>query len=91
VDVRRSQTLGEMARHQLSLDLDTSTDTSTESPAPSPGRTPARQVVLHVHLSDQAITVPSEKLHLARVANTRSFVDADQVRTWCRAPGVQIT
>ena len=25
------------------------------------------------------------------MANTRSFVDADQVRTWCRAPGVQVT
>ena len=25
------------------------------------------------------------------MANTRSFVDADEVRTWCRAPGVQVT
>src|SRR3954454_10851956 len=39
LDVRRSETLGEMARHQLSLDLDTTTET------------PAREVVLHVHLS----------------------------------------
>jgi 5-methylcytosine-specific restriction endonuclease McrA len=75
-----------MARHQLSLDLDTTTDTET-TPAPTPGR----QVVLHVHLSDQAITAPNDRLHLARVANTRSFVDADQVREWCRAPGVQVS
>jgi len=47
--------------------------------------------VLHVHLSDQAIAAPGEKLHLARVANTRSFVDADQVRTWCRHPGTTVT
>src|SRR6187200_1752530 len=45
VDVRRSEALGEMARHQLSLDLDTTTDTEIR-----PAR---REVVLHVHLSDQ--------------------------------------
>src|SRR3954454_19724607 len=39
LDVRRSETLGEMARHQPTLDLDTTTET------------PAREVVLHVHLS----------------------------------------
>src|SRR6188472_4141871 len=74
LDVRRSEALGAMARHQLALDL----DTTTETPAPAPGRTPARQVVLHVHLSDQAITAPAtdDRLHLARVANTRCFVDA---------------
>ena len=60
LDVRRSEALGQMARHQLALDLDTSPDTGTETetPAPTPGRTPGRQVVLHVHLSDQAITAP---------------------------------
>src|SRR6188472_1559466 len=52
LDVRRSEALGEMARHQLSLDLHTTTD---GSPAPS------RKVVLHVHLSDQAIAAPGEK------------------------------
>ena len=62
-----------MARHQLALDLDTSTDTGTEPSTGPP--TPGRQVVLHVHLSDQAITGPAtqpgDRLHLARVANTR--------------------
>ena len=48
-------------------------------------------MVLHVHLSEDAITSPEEKLHLARVANTRSFVDADQVRDWCRDPGTTVT
>src|SRR6187431_3062591 len=74
LDVRRSEALGEMARHQLSLDLNTGTETA-------PAQAPGREVVLHVHLSEDAITSPEEKLHLARVANTRSFVDADQVRT----------
>src|SRR5689334_6069166 len=73
LDVRRSEALGQMARHQLTLDLDTTGQTPT----------PSREVVLHVHLSQDAITTPDEKLHLARVQNTRSFVDADQVRDWC--------
>src|SRR3954454_14413615 len=69
LDVRRSEALGQMARAQLSLDLDTS-DTRTETPTATPGR----QVVLHVHLSEDAITGPAtqhdDRLHLARVANT---------------------
>ena len=52
---------------------------------------PGREVVLHVHLTEQAIAAPEEKLHLARVANTRSFVDADQVRAWCGHPGATVT
>src|SRR3954451_16489107 len=90
LDVRRSEALGEMARHQLTLDLDT-TDTRTETPTPTPGR----QVVLHVHLSEDAITGPAtqhdDRLHLARVANTGTFVDAEQVRTWCGHPGTSVT
>src|SRR4051794_4766620 len=61
LDVRRSETLGQMARHQLDLELDTNSDTHTTS------ETPSRQVVLHVHLADQAITGTDETLHLARV------------------------
>src|SRR6187431_61492 len=94
LDVRRSEALGQMARHQLTLDLDTSTDTSTDTSA-KPGApstsAPTRQVVLHVHLTEDAISAPGTQLHLARVANTRSFVDAEQVRTWCRAPGTTVT
>ena len=88
LDVRRSEALGQLARHQLALDLDTSTDTSTD---PDSAPTPGRQVVLHVHLSEDAITAPDTQLHLARVANTRSFVDAEQVRAWCGVPGTTVT
>ncbi len=53
LDVRRSEALGEMARHQLSLDLDT---------RPRPTTAPARrEVVLHVHLSEDAITAPGRE------------------------------
>jgi len=80
LDVRRSSAAGNLARAQQTLDLGGSTDPR-----------PKRQVVLHVHLSDQALSTPDGKLHLARVANTRSFVDADQVRTWCGVPGTTVT
>src|SRR3954454_6575923 len=59
LDVRRSEALGEMARRQLSLDLDTTTDTETET-----ARTTARQVVLHVHVAEDAITSPEARLYL---------------------------
>ena len=78
-----------MARHQLALDLDTTGDTGDTDTAATPGPTPSRQVVLHVHVSDDAITTPDARLHLARVANTRSFVDAEQVRGWCGLPGTR--
>ena len=47
-------------------------------------------------MSEDAITAPDtqpgEKLHLARVANTRSDdIDADQVRAWCGVPGTTVT
>ena len=80
--MRRSEALGQMARHQLALDLDTSPETKTASAR--------REVVLHVHLSADAITTPDARLHLARVANTRSFVDAEQVRDWCGLPGTTV-
>jgi len=90
LDVRRSEALGQMARHQLALDLDT-TDTTAETSTDTATTRARREVVLHVHLSEQALSTPDGKLHLARVANTRSFVDADQVRTWCGVPGTTVT
>ncbi len=54
LDVRRSEALGEMARRQLSLDLDTTTDDRHRTG-------PGREVVLHVHLSEDAITAPGRE------------------------------
>ena len=54
LDVRRSIAAGQLARNQLALDLDAGSDAEA---APPPRRRPKpRQVVLHVHLSDTAIT-----------------------------------
>ena len=55
---------------------------------------PGREVVLNVHVSDDAITgddAGADGTRLARVENTRSFVSVDQVRTWCGTPGTTIT
>ncbi|MDF9715541.1 hypothetical protein INN71_04785 [Nocardioides sp. ChNu-153] len=52
LDVRRSMAVGELARRQTALDLD-GADPDRDTPVGST-RTPARQVVLYVHLSDAA-------------------------------------
>ncbi|MFW6775932.1 hypothetical protein ACOACO_16730 [Nocardioides sp. CPCC 205120] len=103
-DVRRSMAVGELARRQTALDLGgvdpASGAPSNVAPADST-RTPARAVVLYVHLSDTAITAHrsgpgidpatgATGIDLARLENTRSLITADQVRDWCRAPGTKI-
>ncbi len=53
-------------------------------------RPKARQVLLHVHLSEAALAGSGSDLDLARVEETRSFVSADQVRSWCANPDTQV-
>ncbi|WP_244929553.1 HNH endonuclease signature motif containing protein [Nocardioides sp. W7] len=85
LDIRRSIAVGDLARRQLALEL------NTEEPEDRQRKRP-RQVVLHVHLSDAALgTTTSDDLHLARVEETRSFVSADQVKTWCANSDTQVT
>ncbi|MDN7123148.1 hypothetical protein INN71_17340 [Nocardioides sp. ChNu-153] len=114
LDVRRSMALGELARRQTALDLygattaagatDESTAAADHGGAPvAATRTPARQVVLYVHLNDAAIashrngdgpTIDTATggtgIDLARLDNTRALITADQVRDWCRTPGTQV-
>ena len=68
LDVRRSIAAGQIARNQLALDLATESDAPAE-PQVSAKRPKPRQVVLHVHLSETAITGNSGSLELARVEN----------------------
>ncbi|MFW6775281.1 HNH endonuclease [Nocardioides sp. CPCC 205120] len=101
LDVRRSMAVGELARRQTALDL-YGAEAGAGKAADST-RTPARQVVLYVHLSDAAITAhhsgdgpgidpatSATGIDLARLENTRALVTADQVRDWCRAPGTTV-
>ena len=86
VDVRRSIAAGQIARHQLTLDLATASDEAT---ATTTGRRPKpRQVVLHVHLSEAAIT--GTGLELARVENQRRIVTTEQIRNWCANPDTEV-
>ena len=63
----------------------------TRSRATTDRRRPKpRQVVLHVHLTDTAITGTSDGLELARVENQRRILTADQIRTWCANPDTQV-
>ncbi|WP_244928704.1 HNH endonuclease signature motif containing protein [Nocardioides sp. W7] len=85
VDIRRSIAVGDLARRQLSLELNTG-----EPAADDPRRKRPRQVLLHVHLSEAALAGAGNELHLARVEETRSFVSAEQVKTWCANGDTQV-
>ena len=102
LDVRRSIAAGELARHQLALDLTDAADPSDAGrTADQPGRRRApRQVVLYVHLCEQAITgtrtsdLTGDRAgcrELAQVENTRRGITAEQVRTWCANPDTMVT
>lgn len=81
LDVRRSQAVGELARRQLSLDLAVGVEPCADR-GQGCDRPPARQVVLHVHLSEAAVTgAPGH--HTARVEHHRLLVTAEQVAHWC--------
>ena len=90
LDVRRSIAAGQLARNQLALDLDAGRDRGGVSELTSRRRPKPRQVVLHVHLSETAITGNSGSLELARVENQRRILTADQIRTWCANPDAEV-
>ncbi|MQW76937.1 DUF222 domain-containing protein [Nocardioides sp. dk4132] len=82
LDVRRSMAAGELARRQLTLDLRAEADNGAASVVKP------RRVVLHVHLSDAAIS--RDEAGIAHVEETRSIVSTDQVRDWCGSPDAQV-
>ena len=78
LDVRRSQAVGELARRQLTLDFATS---DPDQPTPKkPQR--ARQVVLYVHLSEEAVAARDPVARVENAGGVR-LVTTDQVRDWC--------
>ncbi len=79
LDVRRATAVGDLARHQQTLDLNTHT---TDAGADLRPRRKARQVVLYVHLSDTALVHGG----LGRLENIRSLITVEQVRAWCGTP-----
>ncbi len=88
LDVRRSEALGEMARHQL---VAGPRHHHRHRHRDQPG---AGEVVLHVHLSEDAITAPTPARRSCIWPGWRTparFVDAEQVRAWCGVPGTTVT
>jgi hypothetical protein len=73
LDVRRSIALGDLARGQHALAL-----TAPETPPPPPQRT----IMLHLHLSQDAVT--------GWVEEGRLPVTADTIRDWCGRSDVQV-
>ena len=98
LDARRAMAAGHIARRQLALDLaaahdEKDPDEGGEPTASSPTtrRSPQpRQVVLHVHISEQALRSHGD-FHLARGENHSQVVTADQVRDWCANPDTVVT
>jgi len=88
LDVRRAQSVGDLARHQLALDLNAE-DTVDGGAASRARKVKPRQVVLHVHLSDAALC-DSGVDQVARLERGDSLVTVDQVRTWCGHTDAQV-
>src|SRR5215207_9714618 len=90
LDVRRATAVGDLARRQLTLDLNP-TPAAPSGTAKRATRKP-RRVVLYVHLADAAV-VPGAPLAgvFGRVENTRGPVHAEQIRQWCGNPDAEVT
>jgi 5-methylcytosine-specific restriction endonuclease McrA len=89
LDIRRAAALGELARgdHTLTLDTDLNAETSGE-----PKR--AREVVLFVHLSEAVVFDDGVEAECARIENTGrggTLVTADTIRDWCGNPTTRVT
>lgn len=88
LDVRRAIAAGEIARADLTLDLEI-VDTETGEVITV---AKARKVVLHVHLSDRALTGAGlAGGEVGRCEETCSPISPFQIREWCQTPGTAVT
>ncbi|MEJ7833450.1 MAG: HNH endonuclease signature motif containing protein [Nocardioides sp.] len=96
LDVRRSVAAGDLARRQLALDLtQDGFKVVPEEARHEPSRrarsartsTTARAVVLHVHVSEAALTGVES---VGRCGNTRSPISVEQIRAWCGHPDTNV-
>ncbi|HWJ83471.1 MAG TPA: hypothetical protein VNS55_14625 [Nocardioides sp.] len=94
LDVRRSVAAGELARQDLTLDLQVTDDTGQVTRA-----VPGRKVQLYVHLTDAALaalmstgidSLPADAA-VGRLGNTRTPVSPFQVKEWLQTCGTSIT
>ncbi|WP_188111369.1 HNH endonuclease signature motif containing protein, partial [Nocardioides antri] len=85
LDVRRSIAAGELARHDLALDLQIADPDTGETTRTVPGR----KVELVLHLSATEVSTSSTN-NVARFANTRTPISAEQIKRWISAPGTNV-
>lgn len=98
VHARRAKAVGDMARHQLALDLAPGGDTGDRDPATStspPALPAAREVVLYVHLADAALhahdLAPGTLDPIATVENGDHLALVDQIKAWCADAPTRVT
>jgi hypothetical protein len=92
LDVRRALALGDLARTQPGLNLTgPPVEEVGQRPSRNQGPPTTRQVVLHVHLTDTALTGGGAGPDLARLERGDRLLLADQVRNWCGRPETKIT
>jgi hypothetical protein len=94
LDVRRSLAVGVLARGEQPLDLGTvgptaaagGAETGASAPSSTTGPTSTREVVLYVHLSEDALRSgnPNAPVHLENAGG--QLLTAAQVAEWCGSP-----
>ncbi len=95
-DARRAKAVGDMARHQLALDL-ASGDDPDHRPQTNgrPVLPAAREVVLYVHLADAALhahgLAPGSLDRIAQVENGDHLALLDQIKAWCADSHTRVT
>ena len=91
LNVRRSIAVGDLARAQLALGFPTTDAAADGTPKP---RVPGRQIVLHTHISADAVTGATGTggaADLARVHEVLQAITTEQVRQWCGNPDTTVT
>ncbi|MBA3783800.1 MAG: HNH endonuclease [Nocardioides sp.] len=79
LDARRASAVGEMARSQLALPL---VEEVAQQPSRNQGGTPARQIVLHVHVTEGDPIARLERGNLATL---------DLIQQWCTQSRTEVT
>ncbi|KRF35406.1 hypothetical protein ASG94_15035 [Nocardioides sp. Soil805] len=104
VDGRRATALGDLARHQLTIGFDDNPRADGDAPTgsacdsapatPATPSAPVTQVVLHAHLSADAITHHDQEIREALVGRIeqagRRVLSVEQIRAWCGRPDVAV-
>ncbi|WP_168798424.1 HNH endonuclease signature motif containing protein, partial [Nocardioides sp.] len=92
LDVRRAVAVGELARNDLTLDLEVVDEETGEVTVAAAGR----RAVLHIHLADTAITHTSTDAAaggapVGRWEDRQTPISVEQIREWLQTPGTSIT